>query len=95
VLLCRVVAKVVCPRQDARLDGKQLKLIQVVEAGLIPRAEYYVAVDLLGTALGQLVFTASGAPARRMAGLEGVPVDLAIVGVVERISGDPAVAYKE
>lgn len=95
MLLAQVVGRVVCPRQDRRLDGIQLKLLRVTGAGLVARDEYYVAVDPLGAASGQLVFTSSGASARKVEGLDGVPVDLAIIGVVERISGDPSVAYGE
>ncbi|GAB4265985.1 MAG: propanediol utilization microcompartment protein PduN [Thermoleophilia bacterium] len=95
MLLARVLAKVVCPREDPRLRGKQLKLVEILGAGLEPRDEYFVAVDPLGVALGQLVFTASGASARRVEGFQGVPVDLAVIGVVERISGDPAISYEE
>ena len=95
MLLARVIGTVVCPRKDPRLDSVTLKLVQIAAAGLNVREEHYVAADTLGAAVGQLVFTSSGASARRVGSLDGVPVDLAIVGVVERISGDPSVAYEE
>lgn len=95
MLLCRVLAKVVCPRQDPKLAGQQLKLLQVLNGSLEPRDEYYVAADPLGAAEGQLVFTASGACARKALGLDGRPVDLAIVGVVERIDGGDALRYRQ
>jgi ethanolamine utilization protein EutN len=44
-----------------------------------------VAVDTVGAGEGQTVFTAAAGSARAARGLDGRPVDLAVVGIVDEI----------
>jgi microcompartment protein CcmK/EutM len=83
VLLCRVVGRVTAPRRAGELQGRRLDLLEPVDRGLRGTGRHYVAVDGLGAAEGQLVLTATAASARLAEDLHGLPVDLAVVAVLD------------
>jgi microcompartment protein CcmK/EutM len=83
MLLCRVVGRVTAPRRVGELQGRRLELLETVGADLRGTGRRYVAVDALGAADGQLVLTAAAASARLAEGLDDLPVDLAVVAVLD------------
>jgi microcompartment protein CcmK/EutM len=87
MLLCRVVGRVSSDRRAPDLAGRRLDLLETVDRRLAGTGRRYVAVDALGAAEGQLVLTAAAASARLAEGLDGLPVDLAVVAVLD---GPPA-----
>jgi len=93
VLLCRVIGRVSSDRRAPELDGRRLDLLETVDRRLVGTGRRYVAVDELGAAEGQLVLTAAAASARLAAGLADVPVDLAVVAVLDAapacLGGEP------
>ena len=83
MLLCRVVGRVSADRRAPELRGRRLELLETVDRRLEGTGRRYVAVDDLGAAEGQLVLTASAASARLAEGLADLPVDLAVVAVLD------------
>lgn len=51
-----------------------------------PGANTIVAIDTLGAGEGELVLFAQGSSARQADGLKSLPVDAAIVGIVDTVS---------
>ena len=51
-----------------------------------PGSNTIVAIDTLGAGEGELVMFAQGSSARQAEGLKSVPVDAAIVGIVDTVS---------
>ena len=47
------------------------------------KGEVFVAADMVGAGVGEDVLVVTGSTARRAAGKEGVPVDSAIVGIID------------
>ena len=93
--LAKVVGSVVATRKDERLVGHKLLVVQM----LIPGREgiyrpgrdeggFAVAVDLVGSGTGETVLLCSGSSARSATGDMTSPVDLAIVGIVDRSDVD-------
>ena len=93
--LAKVVGSVVATRKDERLVGHKLLVVQT----LMPEREgtyrpgrdevgFAVAVDLVGAGTGETVLLCSGSSARSAAGDLSSPVDLAIVGIVDRSDVD-------
>jgi ethanolamine utilization protein EutN len=93
VLLCRVIGRVSSDRRAPELAGRRLDLLETVDRRLVATGRRYVAVDELGAAEGQLVLTAAAASARLAADLADVPVDLAVVAVLDAppacLEGEP------
>ncbi len=78
MIICRVVGHVWATKKEPGLEG--LKLMLVKEEG---RAPVHVAADVVGAGIGEQVLVVSGSTARKAFGQEDVPMDMAIVGIVD------------
>ena len=88
MILARVVGTVVATRKDPRLEGKKLLILQPVNAEGKAEGGYVVAVDTVGAGNRELVLAVAGSSARLAEGCKDVPVDTAIVGIVDDVSLD-------
>lgn len=78
MIICRVVGHVWATKKEPGLEG--LKLMLVKEEG---RAPVHVAADVVGAGIGEQVLVVSGSTARKAFGREDVPMDMAIVAIVD------------
>jgi microcompartment protein CcmK/EutM len=85
MLLARIVGTVVATRKDERLISSKLLVVRPVDAAGKPEGNYLVAVDTVDAGVGETVLVVSGSSARMASGLKDMPVDAAIVGVVDQI----------
>ena len=93
MILGRVIGEVWATRRDARLG--RAKLLVVRPHGLYEPAfgaRHLVATDDVHAGVGDEVIVCLGAPARASAGGNDTPVDAAILGVVDRVDYDAALA---
>jgi microcompartment protein CcmK/EutM len=88
VILARVVGNVVATRKDPRLEGKKLLILQPVSPEGKPEGAYVVAVDTVSAGNRELVLAVSGSSARMAEGCKDLPIDTAIVGIVDTASLD-------
>lgn len=89
MILGRVVGEVWATRRDARLA--RTKLLVVRPTGIYEPAfgaRHLVATDDLDAGIGDQVVVCLGAPARASAGGNDVPVDAAVMAVVDRAEID-------
>jgi ethanolamine utilization protein EutN len=92
VILGRVVGQVWAARKDARLE--RTKLLVIRPHGFYEPAfptRHLVATDDVDAGVGDDVVVCLGQPARYSLGGENMPVDAAVLGVVDRVELDPAV----
>lgn len=85
MLLARIVGTVVATRKDERLVSSKFLVVRPVDPAGKPEGNYLVAVDTVDAGVGETVLVVSGSSARMAAGLKDMPVDAAIVGVIDRI----------
>lgn len=83
MLLARVVGRVDASRRLEGVAPLRLELVETVDRAGRGTGRRFVAVDDLGAAAGQLVVTTSAASARMLPGLQGLPIDLAVVAVLD------------
>jgi ethanolamine utilization protein EutN len=91
VILGRVVGEVWATRKDPRLERS--KLLLVLPDGFYEPAfptRHLVATDEVDAGVGDRVIVCLGRPARLSLGGDNMPVDAAILGVVERVDLDRA-----
>lgn len=97
MLLAKVVGTVVATRKDPRLEGKKLLIVapltpEEVENGkAVPssgKSNYLVAVDTVSAGFHETVILVQGGSARFAATCKDVPVDTAIVGIVDTVKLD-------
>ncbi len=89
--LARVIGQVVSSKKEEDLRGRRLLLVRPMladaddTARLKPGANTIVAVDPIGAGTGEMVLFVQGSSARQGAGLKSLPVDAAIVGIVDSV----------
>ena len=83
--LGRVIGTVVATRKDERLQGAKLLVVRTQDPHGKDEASYLVAVDTVDAGVSDRVLVVTGSSARMAAGLKDVPVDAAIVGVVDAV----------
>ncbi len=94
MLLGKVVGHLVATEKNKSLVGQKLLLVEPhrVEpkerASLVSTQRTVVAVDTVGAGQGQWVLIVQGSSARYTKETESLPVDAAIVGIVDRLQVD-------
>ena len=83
--LARVIGTVVANHKVEDLDGIKLLVIDLLDHDLIPVGEYQVAVDTCMAGPGDIVHTATSREASLALERWFVPVDSAIVGIVDQV----------
>ncbi|HAA63754.1 MAG TPA: ethanolamine utilization protein EutN [Thermoanaerobacter sp.] len=90
--LAKVVGNVVATKKNDFLIGTKLLIVQPMkfinkadEKEESKNGELLVAVDTVGAGIGETVLIVRGSTATRVAANESVPIDAAIVGIVDNI----------
>lgn len=91
MFLAEVIGQVVSTKKDEMLVGKKLlllrpKLVDDKDPSRFKDGQStIVAIDTVGAGEGELVMFCQGSSARAAQGLKTVPVDAAIVAIVDRV----------
>lgn len=88
MILARVIGNVVATQKNENLTGKKLMLIQPIDLKGNPQGAELLAVDAVGSGIGDLVIAiAEGRSARQVIQAENplTPVDMAIAGIVDEV----------
>ncbi len=82
--ICKVIGHVWATKKEESLNG--LKLMVVQDDSPNRRSKnIYVAADTVGAGIGEQVLVVSGSTARKAFGRDDVPVDMAIVGIIDAL----------
>jgi len=88
MILARVVGTVVATRKDPRLEGKKLLILKPISPEGKDETGYVIAVDTVSAGYRERVIAVSGSSARLAEGCKDIPVDSAIVGIVDDLQLD-------
>ncbi len=101
MFLARVIGQVVSSKKEDDLRGRRLLLLRPMLADaddasrLKPGASTIVAVDPIGAGNGEMVLFVQGSSARQGAGLKALPIDAAIIGIVDSVQVEGATVFPE
>ena len=85
--LAKVIGTVVATRKDPSLEGTRLLIVQPLDENQSPVADPLVAVDTLNDAgIGETVYIVTGGDAVSVIPGKRMPVDVAIVGLVDSLT---------
>jgi ethanolamine utilization protein EutN len=84
--LGRVIGTVVCERKYEGLEGQRLLLVQPLDDRLQPVGPVEVSVDTVSASPQTLVYLVGGREAAMACNPTFVPVDSAIVGIVDEVN---------
>jgi ethanolamine utilization protein EutN len=87
-----VIGSVVSTKKDESMRGRKLLMVRPMlvdqedSSKFKPGSNTIVVIDTLGAGEGELVMFAQGSSARQADGLKALPVDAAVVGLVDTVS---------
>lgn len=91
MFLAKVIGNIVATKKDANLIGKKLLLLrpQLVDEKDPTKfrngSNTVVAIDNVGAGEGEMVMFCQGSSARQAEGLRPVPVDAAVVAIIDSV----------
>jgi len=88
LIICKVIGHVWATKKEESLSG--LKLMVVREDGK-KSGDSFVAADIVGAGIGEKVLVVSGSTARKALGKDELPVDAAIVGIIDSLEIEKSV----
>lgn len=81
MIAAKLIDNVWATRKSESLSG--LKFMLAEEIGGINAGRRFIVVDIIGAGIGDRVIVSSGSSARRMLGDDNIPVDTAIIGIID------------
>ena len=85
--IAKVIGTIVATRKDSSLVGYRLLVVQPLDAEGGSIGDPVTAVDIQGAAgYGELVYIVTGGDAAFVSAERAVPVDVAVVGIVDSIT---------
>jgi ethanolamine utilization protein EutN len=91
MFLAKVIGHVVATQKTPEFQGMKLLFIQPYinrDQVLVSSGSSIVAVDSVGSGVGELVLFTQGGSARLTSTTKGAPVDAVIVGIVDSVEVD-------
>ena len=82
MLICRVIGHVWATKKQDALNGQKLMIVKETVTDK-NKGDIFVAADTVGAGVGEDVLVVTGSTARRAAGTKSIPVDSAIVGIID------------
>jgi ethanolamine utilization protein EutN len=96
MIICKVVGSIVSTTKAEKLKGKKLLIVQPLDMKTIEEdGKPIVAIDTVGSGVGEIVLLVSGSSARQTEITNGVPADAAIVGIVDQIEIQGSLTFKK
>lgn len=87
MIICQVIGHVWATKKEESLNGLKLMVVKQLETGQ-KNPPTYVAADQVGAGIGERVLVVTGSTARRASGRDDIPVDCAIVGIIDSLEVD-------
>ena len=89
MIVGRVKGHVVASAKVENLEGKKMLVVEILSVtpeGLSPTNLHMVCIDAVQAGEGEVVVVVQGSSARIAAGMEKIPVDALIVGIVDNLN---------
>ncbi|MCI9598607.1 MAG: EutN/CcmL family microcompartment protein [Firmicutes bacterium] len=85
MVVCKVIGHVWATKKEESLSGMKLMVVQKHEDGKVLSGDTFVAADVVGAGIGEQVLVVSGSTARKAFGRDDIPIDAAIVGIIDSL----------
>lgn len=91
MFLARVIGSVVSTKKDEAMKGAKLLILRPMlvdesdSAKFRPGSNTIVAVDAMGAGNDELVLFCQGSSARQATGMKQLPIDAAVIGIVDAV----------
>lgn len=82
MLTAKLIDNIWATRKAESLNGLKFMMAEVIGGGP-ENGKRMVVVDIISAGIGDRVIVATGSSARRMVGDDSIPVDAAVVGIID------------
>lgn len=83
--LGKVIGTIVSTSKQEGLVGSKLLIVGRLNEMQQETGQTEIAIDTVGAGCGEIVIVSNGSSARTVDGMDGSPVDAAIVGIVDAV----------
>ena len=83
--ICKVVGHIWATKKEPALEGQKFMVVQELDSAGRKKGNVFVAADPVGAGIGEQVLTVTGSTARKMLGGDNIPVDAAIVAIIDTL----------
>lgn len=90
MIIARVVGNVWATRKEESLNGLKFLILQPLDWDRSAVGATLVAADNIGAGYGELVLVTRGSSARKAVNSQDIPVDAAVVGIIDNVEVDKA-----
>ena len=80
-----VIGSVWATKKAEAITGQKLLVVDLIRGRKNEREDLIVAADVIGAGIGDLVLLCRGNPARIVMGKNDVPIDAAVVGIIDSL----------
>ena len=91
--LGRIVGTVVSTRKDEKIESLKLYVVRDLSLSIAEKDSFVVAVDSVGSGLGEVVLYASGSAARQTDMTSSRPVDAVVMAIVDQMDVHGQLVY--
>ena len=101
MFLARITGSVVATQKVEAMTGQKLFIVEPLrideqtKSELTPTGRTFIAVDPVGAGEGEIVLIVQGSSARFTEDTNPLPLDCAIIGIVDRVQLGDATIYKD
>lgn len=85
MVIGKVVGRLWSTRKDEKLNGQTFLIVKLLKNQHEVQEGFFVAADCVGAGKGDTVLIVKGGSARVSVGNKDIPVDAAIVGIIDSI----------
>ena len=89
MIICQVIGHVWATKKEESLNGLKFMVVRETETGQ-ENPPVFVAADQIGAGIGEKVLVVTGSTARKASGSDHIPVDCAIVGIIDSLEVEKA-----
>ncbi|OAA94719.1 EutN/CcmL family microcompartment protein [Clostridium coskatii] len=81
----KIVGNVWATKKDDDLNGLKFLIVKPIDCYSYYEGHTFIAVDSIGSGIGEIVLVVKGSSARVCLGKKYIPVDATIVGIVDNV----------
>lgn len=93
--LGKVVGTITATQKDEKMIGSKLLVVQKVTPDCSLVDDFVVAVDSVGSGIGEIVLVALGSSARQTDATQKKPVDAVVMAIVDMIEVEGKTLYQK
>lgn len=100
MFLARITGSLVATQKVASMVGQKLLIVEPLrvneqdQSSLQPTGRTFIVVDTVGAGEGEVVLCVQGSSARFTPETKNLPVDAAVIGIVDQVQVGPKTIFK-